>query len=151
MATTIVWHGFGQELICFCKFALRNFFSFSLITPFEISQRQGIISLILKKKNTKYLQKNSDLYPVSHLPTFYKQIIFYWQDIATATPKNKGRVLSQPIWNNRFLTVNKKMVFFPHWYQAGIKQISDLFYSCEGHFLPFNSFCNKLNVKCNFL
>ena len=91
------------------------------------------------------------LYPVSHLPTFYKQIIFYWQDIATATPKNKGRVLSQPIWNNRFLTVNKKMVFFPHWYQAGIKQISDLFYSCEGHFLPFNSFCNKLNVKCNFL
>ena len=43
------------------------------------------------------------------------------------------------------------MVFFPHWYQAGIKQISDLFDSCEGHFLPFNSFCNKFNVKCNFL
>ena len=40
---------------------------------------------------------------------------------------------------------------FPHWYQAGIKQISDLFDSCEGHFLPFNSFCNKFNVKCNFL
>ena len=43
------------------------------------------------------------------------------------------------------------MVFFPHWYQAGIKQISDLFYSFEGHFLPFNSFCNKFNLKCNFL
>ena len=43
------------------------------------------------------------------------------------------------------------MVFFPHWYQAGIKQILDLFDSCEGHFLPFNSFCNKFNVKCNFL
>ena len=43
------------------------------------------------------------------------------------------------------------MVFFPHCYQAGIKQIWDLFYSCEGHFLPFNSFCNKFNVKCNFL
>ena len=43
------------------------------------------------------------------------------------------------------------MVFFPHWYQAGIKQISDLFYSCEGHFLPFNSFGNKFNVKCYFL
>ena len=87
----------------------------------------------------------------NHLPAFYKQIIFYWQDIATATPKDKNEVLSQPIWNNRFLTVNKKMVFFPHWYQAGIKQISDLFDSCEGHFLPFNSFCNKFNVKCNFL
>ena len=44
------------------------------------------------------------------------------------------------------------MVFFPrHWHQAGIKQISDLFDSCEGHFLPFNSFYNKFNVKCNFL
>lgn len=87
----------------------------------------------------------------NHLPAFYKQIIFYWQDIATVTPKNKNEVLSQPIWNNRFLTVNKKMVFFPHWYQAGIKQISDLFDSCEGHFLPFNSFYSKFNVKCSFL
>ena len=39
----------------------------------------------------------------NHLPAFYKQIIFYWQDIATAIPKNKNEVLSQPIWNNRFL------------------------------------------------
>ena len=75
----------------------------------------------------------------------------FFTDIATATPKNKSEVLSQQIWNNRFLAVNKKMVFFPHWYQAGIKQISDLFYSCEGHFLPFNSFGNKFNLKCNFL
>ena len=43
------------------------------------------------------------------------------------------------------------MVFFPHWYQAGIKQILDLFDSCEGYFLPFDSLCNKFNVKCNFL
>ena len=74
----------------------------------------------------------------------------FFTDIATATPKNKSEVLSQPIWNNRFLTVNKKMVFFPHWYRAGIKQIWDLFYSCEGHFLPFNSFCNKFNVNVTF-
>ena len=57
----------------------------------------------------------------------------------------------QPIWNNRYLSVNKKMLFLPHWYQAGIKQISDLFDSCVGHFLPFKSFCNKFNVKCSFL
>ncbi|RMX61325.1 hypothetical protein pdam_00018094, partial [Pocillopora damicornis] len=34
----------------------------------------------------------------NHLLAFYKQIIFYWQDVATATPKNKNEVLSQPIW-----------------------------------------------------
>ena len=42
------------------------------------------------------------------------------------------------------------MVFFPHWYQAEIKQISDLFDSCGDHFLPFNSFYNQFNVKFNF-
>ena len=42
------------------------------------------------------------------------------------------------------------MVFFPHWYQAEIKQISDLFDSCEDHFLSFNSFYNQFNVKFNF-
>lgn len=47
--------------------------------------------------------------------------------------------------------MNKKTVFFPHWHQAGIKQISDLSDSCEGQFLSFNSFRNKFNVKCNFL
>jgi len=34
----------------------------------------------------------------NHLPAFYKQIIVYWQDITTTTPKNKNGVLSQPIW-----------------------------------------------------
>ena len=37
------------------------------------------------------------------------------------TPKNKYAILSQPIWNNKFSTVNKKMVCFPHWYQVGIR------------------------------
>ena len=76
----------------------------------------------------------------NHLRPFYREIIFYWQDIATAHLKTK--------WGS--LTVNKKTVFFPHWHQAGIKQISDLFDSCEGQFLSFNSFRNKFNVKCDF-
>ena len=87
----------------------------------------------------------------NHLPAFYRQIVCYWQNIATSTPKNKNEVLAQTIWNNRFITVNGKMVYFPHWYRAGVKQISDLFDYCEGRFLPFSSFCNKFNLKCNFL
>ena len=43
------------------------------------------------------------------------------------------------------------MVYFPHWHRAGVKQISALFYFCERRFLPFSSFCNKFNLKCNFL
>ena len=37
----------------------------------------------------------------NHLPAFYRQIIFYWQDILTSTPINKNEVLSQQIRNNR--------------------------------------------------
>ena len=56
----------------------------------------------------------------NRLPAFYKRIIFLLAGHCKATPKNKNEVLSQPIWNNRFLTVNKKMLFLPDWYQAGI-------------------------------
>ena len=35
------------------------------------------------------------------------------------------------------------MVYLPHWHQAGIKQISDLFDEQNNFFLPFLSLCNK--------
>ena len=86
-----------------------------------------------------------------NLPEFYKQIIHYWQDIAAATPINKTEVLSEMIWNNRFITVNGKVIRFPLWFRAGIKQIADLWDSGENRFLSFHSFRNKYKVKCNFL
>ena len=61
-----------------------------------------------------------------YLPRFYKNIIAHWQKIASTDPQNKSEVLEQVIWNNRFLIVNKKSVYFPHWHQAGVTHISDL-------------------------
>ena len=55
----------------------------------------------------------------------------------------------EPLSAAYFLSTD--MLFLPYWYQEGIKKISDLFDSCVGHFLTFNSFCNKFNVKCSFL
>ena len=43
------------------------------------------------------------------------------------------------------------MVYLPHWHQAGIKQISDLFDEHENCFLPFLSLRNKYKLNCNFL
>lgn len=104
--------------------------------------KKATLGLIKKKCNYDY-----DLLDLNnHLPAFYKQIMFYWLDITKAKPKNKN----DPIWNNPLLTVIKTMLFFLQWYQAGIKQISDIFDSCERHFLPPNSVCNKFNAKCSF-
>ena len=47
----------------------------------------------------------------NHLPEFYKQIINDWQEIASTTPHSKNEILSQIIWNNRFIMINKKMVY----------------------------------------
>ncbi len=82
------------------------------------------------------------------LPRFYKDIIVHWQKIASIFPQNKSEVLEQVIWNNRFLIVNKKSVYFPHWHRAGVAHISD---AEKNHFLSFNSLCEKFKTKFNFL
>ena len=51
-----------------------------------------------------------------HLPEFYKQIIH--QEIVSTTPHSKTEILSQTIWNNKFITIDKKMVYQPHWHGA---------------------------------
>ena len=86
-----------------------------------------------------------------HLPRFYKDIITYWQKIAVSCPQNKVEVLNQVIWNNRFLIVDKKSIYFPRWHQTGIIYISDLFDAEKNCFLSFNSLCEKYNAKFNFL
>ena len=86
-----------------------------------------------------------------HLPEFYKQIIHHWQKIVSMTPRSKTEILSQTIWNNKFITIDKKMVYLPLWHRAGIKKISDLFDENENCFLPFLSLRNKYTLTCNFL
>lgn len=54
--------------------------------------------------------------------------------------------MEQQIYNGE-----KENDILSSWYQVGIEQISDLFYSRQGCFLSFHSFYNKFNVNCNFL
>ena len=68
---------------------------------------------------------------------FYKNIIAHWQKIALTDPQNKSEVLEQVIWNNRFLIVNKKSVYFPHWHQTGVTHILDVLDREKNHFLSF--------------
>ena len=66
-------------------------------------------------------------------------------------PRSKTEILSQTIWNNKYITIDKKMVYLSLWHRAGIKQISDLFDENENCFLPFLSLRNKYTLTCNFL
>ena len=52
--------------------------------------------------------------------------MFYWQELVNTVPKTKSDVLNQIIWNNRYIKINKKSVFFKDWYQSGVKNVSNL-------------------------
>ena len=61
-----------------------------------------------------------------HLPVFYREIITFWQDLIASNPKSKNDVLEQICWNNKFITSDRKSIYYPLWRLAGIYKIKDL-------------------------
>ena len=67
------------------------------IIPLSLLSNVGGFLLFRCNYDVKFL-KRSDL-----LPTFYKNIIAYWQELNTHVLNNKGEVPNKTIWNNRFI------------------------------------------------
>ena len=59
----------------------------------------------------------------SQLPEFYREIIALWQDLIASNPKNRHEVLEQILWNNKFITLKGKSVYFFQWHQSGMKSL----------------------------
>ena len=60
------------------------------------------------------------------------------QELVNTVPKTKSDVLNQIIWNNQYIKINKKAVFFKDWYQSGVKNVSGLIDE-QKKMLPFFS------------
>ena len=87
-----------------------------------------------------------------YLPRFYKDIIALWQKITTTDPQNTSEVLEQVIWKNRFLIVNKKLLYFPHWDQAGQSLTYQTYLTQKKiTFYLLILFAKKFKRKYNFL
>ena len=65
-------------------------------------------------------------------------------------PKTKSDVLNQIIWNNRYIKINKKSVFFKDWYQSGVKNVSSLIDEQKKCFLSFQSFQKNFTWTATF-
>ena len=78
------------------------------------------------------------------LPTFYKNIIAYWQELNTHVPNNKEEVLNQTIWNNRFIKINKTSVFYQNWNRNGVQNLSCLMNVSENSSFPSTVFSANL-------
>ena len=115
------------------------------LIPLSLLSNLGGKLLFYCNYNIKYLPINE------HLPKFYQDIISYWQEINSSTPKVKEEIMNQIIWNNRFIQINKNSIFFPNWNKAGIEKLSCLVNEARNSFISFNAFLQKYKVQCNFL
>ena len=112
------------------------------------------ISLLSSVGGTLIFACNYDVKHINldkSLPKFYNDVITYWQELANNVPKTKSNVLNQIIWNNQFIKIGKKSVFFQNWHQSGIQNVSSLVDEQTICFLPFQSFQQEFHINCNFL
>lgn len=104
--------------------------------PNQIFEKVGGISFLLKCDFDfkKLPMKLSD---------FHQQVLLYWKLIFkhNFTPHNT------PIWNNRYILVNRKSLFIPEWFSKGVWAIAH-FMDMEGNVLQHVDFCDKFQIRC---
>ena len=87
---------------------------------------------------------------LSGLPLFYKDVLNAWQRIVDHTLQSKNEVENEIIWNNKFVTIAGKSVFYRSWYEAGVKCIKDLITE-DGNLVTLNVFQHNFGIRTHFL
>ena len=86
---------------------------------------------------------------LSDLPLFYKHVLNAWQRIVANTPLSKNEVENGVIWNNKFVTIAGKSVFYRSWYEAGVKYVKDLLTE-DRNFMTLHVFQHTFGITTNF-
>ena len=63
---------------------------------------------------------------IDNYPEFYKSIVHLWIKISPTDPQSEHDILSQTLWNNKYILIKRKLIFFLKFYQKGINTINDL-------------------------
>lgn len=91
-----------------------------------------------------------DLNLTSRVPSFYKDILTVWQELHSKNPSTTMEYLHEIIWNNRFIRIDGKPVFYSSWYRKGVTKIHHLLNE-RGSFLSRPDFQRKYGLSVNFL
>ena len=83
-------------------------------------------------------------------PKFYQDIHNYWSELQNIEKIDPYLIINQVIWNNRYLTINKKPFLWTEWRTSGIVYIHDILNN-EGQFLSQNEINELYEINCNFL
>ena len=84
------------------------------------------------------------------IPLFYKNMLKRWFKLSSIEPLHAQHVQNELIWNNKFITCNRKVMYWETWINRGITKIRDLLNE-DGSFLDHKEISMKYNVKCSFL
>ena len=91
-----------------------------------------------------------DLNLTSRVPSFYRDILTVWQELHSKNPSTTMEYLHETIWNNHFITIDGKPVFYLSWYKKGVTKIHHLLNE-RGTFLSRSDFQRKYGLTVNFL
>ena len=83
---------------------------------------------------------------------FYNDICKFWYETQNCVVSNASKeyVQQQIIWNNKFITMQRKPIIWTDWIWHGIITISDLL-NDHGEFMSQVELNEKYHVGCNFL
>ena len=63
---------------------------------------------------------------LKNLSAFHKNVFALWQELNSKDPLNANEFKQENIWNNRFIRINGKTIYYKTWVNKDISRISDL-------------------------
>ena len=93
-----------------------NFLSWRII-PDVLLKDVGRVSLF----HSNLALSDACTLKIDDYPEFYESIVNLWITISATAPQSEHDILSQALWNNRYILIKRKPKFFSEFYQKGIK------------------------------
>ena len=76
------------------------------------------------------------------IPPKYKRIIQVWSELTQNTPLTANQIRNEFLWNNRFILINHKSVWWRNWHEQGLNRIENIL-TPDRAFVPYNDLAQK--------
>lgn len=99
-----------------------------LIMPNDAGWKYILLSYLQRFVGKHILNCNFDVKIFAGvLPPFYYECFKLWSDFNSTTPSNAREVCQQVIWNNKFILIGNRSVYYAKFEEAGFHTLYDFF------------------------
>ena len=109
-----------------------NFHSWKII-PYVLLKDVGGVSLFY----SNLALSDACKLKIDNYPEFYKSIVDLGIKIPATDPQSEHDIIPQTLWNNKYILIKRKPIFFLKFYKKGINTINDLIDDERGFFCIF--------------